>query len=65
MSTNLAEQILGTVKFLSDVLDDIAESMHEVMRKNEAKYEQVENPDKVADLLGMSSMILQDMSGKR
>lgn len=55
----------GTVKFLDDILHDVGEKMHEVMRKNESKYEQVENPDAVADTLGISSVMVQDMSGKR
>jgi arginyl-tRNA synthetase len=55
----------GTVKFLDDILRDVGEKMHEVMRKNQAKYEQVENPDAVADILGISSVMVQDMSGKR
>jgi arginyl-tRNA synthetase len=55
----------GTVKFLDDILRDVGEKMHEVMRKNESKYEQVENPDAVADILGISSVMVQDMSGKR
>jgi arginyl-tRNA synthetase len=55
----------GTVKFLDDILRDVGEKMHEVMRKNESKYEQVENPDAVADTLGISSVMVQDMSGKR
>lgn len=55
----------GTVKFLDDILRDVGEKMHEVMRKNEAKYAQVENPDAVADILGISSVMVQDMSGKR
>ena len=55
----------GTVKFLDDILHDVAEHMHEVMRKNQAKYEQIENPTAVADILGISSVMVQDMSGKR
>lgn len=55
----------GTVKFLDDILRDVAEKMHEVMQKNQAKYEQVENPLAVADILGISSVMVQDMSGKR
>jgi arginyl-tRNA synthetase len=55
----------GTVKFLDDILRDVGDKMHEVMRKNQAKYEQVENPDAVADTLGISSVMVQDMSGKR
>ena len=39
--------------------------MHDVMRKNQDKYAQVENPDKVADILGISSVMVQDMTGKR
>ena len=55
----------GTVKFLDDILRDVGEKMHEVMRKNEKKYEQVENPGKVADTLGISAVMVQDMKGKR
>ncbi|KAK2804337.1 hypothetical protein FQN50_006628 [Emmonsiellopsis sp. PD_5] len=55
----------GTVKFLNDILKDVGEKMHEVMKKNATKYEQVENPEKVADILGITSVMVQDMSGKR
>ena len=55
----------GTVKFLDDVLRDVGDKMHEVMKKNEVKYAQVEEPEKVADTLGISSVMVQDMSGKR
>jgi arginyl-tRNA synthetase len=55
----------GTVKFLDDILRDVGEKMHEVMQKNEAKYEQVEDPLATADILGISSVMVQDMSGKR
>jgi len=55
----------GTVKFLDDILRDVAEKMHEVMKKNESKYEQVANPLATADILGISSVMVQDMSGKR
>lgn len=55
----------GTVKFLNDILKDVGEKMHEVMKKNAAKYEQVEDPDKTADILGITSVMVQDMSGKR
>ncbi|KAK5991586.1 Arginyl-tRNA synthetase [Cladobotryum mycophilum] len=55
----------GTVKFLNDILRDVGEKMHEVMRKNETKYSQVENPEAVADILGISSVMVQDMTGKR
>jgi hypothetical protein len=35
------------------------------MRKNEKKYEQVENPEQIADTLGISAVMVQDMKGKR
>jgi arginyl-tRNA synthetase len=31
----------GTVKFLDDILRDVGDKMHEVMKKNEVKYSQV------------------------
>ena len=55
----------GTVKFLDDILRDVGDNMHEVMKRNEKKYEQVENPEKVADTLGISAVMVQDMKGKR
>ena len=55
----------GTVRFLDDILKDVGDKMHEVMRANNEKYEQVEDPDKVADTLGITSVMVQDMSGKR
>ena len=55
----------GTVKFLDDILRDVGDKMHEVMQKNQSKYEQVENPLAVADILGISAVMVQDMSGKR
>lgn len=55
----------GTVKFLDDILRDVGDKMHEVMKKNDEKYSQVENPEATADILGISSVMVQDMSGKR
>ncbi|KAB8273832.1 hypothetical protein BDV30DRAFT_210121 [Aspergillus minisclerotigenes] len=55
----------GTVKFLDDILGDVRDKMHEVMKKNEEKYQQVENPEETADILGITSVMVQDMSGKR
>ncbi|KAI0405430.1 arginyl-tRNA synthetase [Xylaria palmicola] len=55
----------GTVKFLNDILRDVGDYMHEVMKKNQDKYQQVENPDAVADILGISAVMCQDMAGKR
>jgi arginyl-tRNA synthetase len=55
----------GTAKFLDDILHDVGEKMHEVMRGNQAKYEQVHDPEQTADTLGISAVMVQDMKGKR
>jgi arginyl-tRNA synthetase len=55
----------GTAKFLDDILRDVGEKMHEVMKANEAKYAQVEDPEKTADILGISAVMVQDFTGKR
>lgn len=55
----------GTAKFLDDILHDVGEKMHEVMKGNQAKYEQVADPVKTADTLGISAVMVQDMKGKR
>lgn len=55
----------GNVKLLSDILDDSGEAMHDVMRKNTDKYAQVENPEAIADTVGLTAVMVQDMSGKR
>lgn len=55
----------GNVKFLDDILEDCGTAMHEVMRRNEAKYSMVANPQEMADTLGISAVMVQDMSGKR
>jgi arginyl-tRNA synthetase len=57
--------VLGMSKFLDDILRDVGDKMHEVMRTNQTKYEQVENPEQTADTLGISAVMVQDMKGKR
>lgn len=54
----------GTVKFLDDVIASVREVMWEVMRKNEKKYEQLEDPESIADILAISSIMVQDLKGK-
>ena len=56
---------LGTVKLLGDILDECGNAMHEVMKRNEAKYAQVDDPKGVSDILGITAVMVQDMSGKR
>lgn len=55
----------GTVIFLQDIIDHTKEEMHDVMKRNEVKYAQIENPDYVADQVAMSAIIVQDMSARR
>lgn len=55
----------GTVKFLDDIIRDVSDYMHDVMRKNEVKYQQVENPEEVSETLGITAIMVQDMKGKR
>src|SRR5213080_2566823 len=55
----------GNVRFLDDILQECATAMHEVMQRNAEKYAQIEDPLKVADTLGISAVMVQDMSGKR
>lgn len=55
----------GTVVFLDDILKDAKDAMHSVMKQNEGKYKQVENPEEVASVVGRTGVMVQDMSGKR
>ncbi|RIB03941.1 hypothetical protein C2G38_2223679 [Gigaspora rosea] len=55
----------GTAVFLDDILEQTKESMHEVMKQNEKKYAQIDNPEYVADVIGISAVMIQDMSAKR
>lgn len=55
----------GTVVFLDNILEETKQKMHEVMQRNEAKYAQIENPEKIADLVGISAVMIQDMQSKR
>lgn len=55
----------GNVKFLDDILREVADKMHDVMRGNDEKYSQVDDPEAVSDTLAISSVMVQDMTGKR
>lgn len=54
----------GTVISLADSLDAAKDFMHDVMRKNQEKYEQVAEPEATADILAISAIMVQDYSGK-
>jgi len=55
----------GTVKFLDEILLAAKDKMHEVMKTNPDKYKLVENPEEVAEVVGQTGVMIQDMSGKR
>ena len=55
----------GTVVFLQDILDESKEVMLGVMKKNPAKYAEIENPEETADKLAVSAIIVQDLGSKR
>jgi arginyl-tRNA synthetase len=54
----------GTVKFLDDIIQTVKDVMLEVMMKNEKKYEQLDDPDAVADILAITAIMVQDLTGK-
>ena len=55
----------GNVVFLEDIIEESKAQMHAVMKSNEAKYAQIENPDETAEILAMSAIIIQDMAARR
>lgn len=55
----------GTVVFLDDILEAVKAKMLEIMQTNAEKFAQVEDPEKVADLVGISAVMIQDMQAKR
>lgn len=54
----------GTVKFLDDVIQHVKDTMMDVMRKNDKKYSQLEDPEKTADILAITAIMVQDLTGK-
>ncbi|PVU84762.1 hypothetical protein BB559_005156 [Furculomyces boomerangus] len=55
----------GTVVFLNDIIEQTTESMHEIMRQNEKKYAQIEDPDYIAECVAISAIFIQDLSARR
>lgn len=55
----------GTAVFLEDILAEAKDVMLEVMKKNEDKFKEVPDPETAADIVGMSAVIVQDLSAKR
>jgi arginyl-tRNA synthetase len=55
----------GTVVFLDQIIREAASVMHEQMRKNEAKYAAIEDPEHVSQEIGITGIKIQDMAAKR
>lgn len=55
----------GTVVFLEDILNEAKQQNLEKMKSNAAKFAEVEDPEKTADILGLSAVFIQDMSAHR
>ncbi|KAI0330747.1 arginyl-tRNA synthetase [Cubamyces sp. BRFM 1775] len=55
----------GTVVFLDQIIREAASVMHDQMRKNEDKYNAIENPEYVAQEIGITGIKIQDMAAKR
>ncbi len=55
----------GTVVFLDQIIKEAASVMHEQMKKNETKYNAIEDPEHVAQEVGISGVKIQDMAAKR
>eukprot|EP01114_Cavostelium_apophysatum_P001475 TRINITY_DN11280_c0_g1_i1.p1 TRINITY_DN11280_c0_g1~~TRINITY_DN11280_c0_g1_i1.p1 ORF type:complete len:607 (-),score=163.36 TRINITY_DN11280_c0_g1_i1:918-2738(-) len=55
----------GNVVFLTDILDAAKNAMLEVMKANEAKFAEIENPEVVADIIGLSAVVIQDFTARR
>ena len=55
----------GTVVFLDQIIREAASVMHDQMRKNEVKYQAIEDPEQVATEVGITGVKIQDMAAKR
>lgn len=56
----------GTVVFLDDILAEAQQVMLERMKEDKfGKMAEIENPEKTADIVGLSAVIIQDLSAKR
>lgn len=55
----------GQVVFLDDILDDAKEVMLGVMQQNAEKYAQIADPERTADILAVSAVVVQDMAARR
>lgn len=55
----------GTVVFLDQIIKEASSIMHEQMRKNDAKYSVIDDPELVSRETAITGIKIQDMSAKR
>jgi len=55
----------GTAVFLDDILNEAKAVMHDVMQSNPEKFAEITDPDSVADLIGVTAVVIQDFSARR
>ncbi|MBW0541595.1 hypothetical protein O181_081310 [Austropuccinia psidii MF-1] len=55
----------GTSVHLEDMMNEARNTMHEQMKTNEEKYNEIPEPLRTADEVGISGIKIQDMAGKR
>jgi arginyl-tRNA synthetase len=55
----------GTAVFLEEILHEAKSTMLQVMQTNPEKFAEIEDPESVADLVGLSAVVIQDFSARR
>ncbi|SMN17957.1 similar to Saccharomyces cerevisiae YHR091C MSR1 Mitochondrial arginyl-tRNA synthetase [Maudiozyma saulgeensis] len=55
----------GTVVFLDNILEEAKQKVLATMQRDQVKYSRVEHPEKIADIIGVSAVMIQDMQSKR
>ena len=54
----------GTAVFLDQIIKEATAVMHDQMKKNEEKYNAVEDPEYVSQEIGITGIKIQDMAAK-
>ena len=55
----------GTAVFLDQIIREAQSVMHEQMKRNEEKYNAIEDPEMVSREVGITGIKIQDMAAKR
>jgi len=55
----------GSVVFLEDILDEARERMLEIIVRDPEKHARLDNPERTAEAVGLSAVVVQDLKTKR